>query len=215
MRTVATIAVVLALGGCSAALLGGYDPSLAMDSHGYRQVLGRWTKHLKVYRHFEAKIFATATYLSPEFREAWIRRETRLLGLPAGDVRLLEARHAERDRRYHEFVVAVYTAERRWNDLDSDGSMWRIKLANDRNQEVSPSQVERQDLRRGDLRSYFPYIGVFHHAYLVRFPKMILELNAPIIDQGVHAFSLRLLSGIAVAKLEWSLADLGPTGPRG
>jgi len=189
--------------GCAvdAGFMGGQ--SLALESEGYRQVLERWTKQHKVYRHFEAKIFVTATYLSPEFRKAWIARRTRLLGLPASETRALAADHSERERRFHEFVVAVYTGEHRWNDIDQKGSMWRLSLANDRGQEVAPVEVVRQDLRSGDLQAYFPYITVFQQAYIVRFPQTILELNAPILDGTVGSFSLRFLSGVAVAELEW------------
>jgi len=208
---VATLAA-LALSGCavSSTFMGGQ--SLALESEGYRQVLKRWTKQHKVYRHFEAKIFVTATFLSPELRTAWIKRRTRLLGLPASEVRALEADHTDRDRRYHEFVVSIVTGEHRWNDFDSKDSMWRISLANDRHQEVAPVSVLRQDLRRGDLQAYFPYITVFQQAYIVRFPRTILELSTPILDAGVRSFSLRFLSGVAVAELTWPI-DGVPTPP--
>ena len=196
----------LSLAGCAAGspLFPG-DPSLALESERYRVVLEQWTKQQKVYRHFEAKIFATASYLSPDLRQAYIRRRTRVLGLPPSEIRLLEAEHADRARRYHEFIVSIYTGERRWNDLDAADSMWRVSLRNDHNQEVSPTEVKRQDLRSGDLRAYFPYISVFQQAYLVRFPRTILELNVPVIGADVRRFSLRFLSGVAVAELSWSL----------
>ena len=205
----------LRLGALSLALLTGAgcasgdllldDRTLAAESSGYTATLRHWTKHRKVYRHFEALIFTTATYLSPEFRTAFIHRRTRLLGLPESEARRLEAEHQERTERFHEFIVSVYTAERRWNDLDATPSMWRISLANDRHQEVSPVEVVRQDLRTGDLQAYFPYITVFQQAYLVRFPKQSLELGSAVLDPTTRSFSLRFLSGIAVAELTWTL----------
>ncbi len=199
------LCVVVTAGGCATSDLLLDDRSVAAESEGYTTTLRRWTKHHKVYRHFEALIFTTATYLSPEFRAALVNRRTRLLGLPVSEARRVKAEHEERSRRYHEFVVSVYTAERRWNDLDAERSLWRVSLANDRGQEVSPSEVIRQDLRSGDLQAYFPYITVFQQAYLVRFPKQSLELGSSVIDSTTQSFQLRFLSGIAVSELNWSL----------
>ncbi len=204
-RTRTALLAVALSSGCASGDLLIDDRTLAADSQGYSNTLRRWTKQHKVYRHFEALIFTTATYLSPEFRKAYIQRRKRLLGLPNSEARRLEVEHEERNQRYHEFIVSVYTAERRWNDLDAKPSMWRISLANDRRQEVSPSEVIRQDLRTGDLQAYFPYITVFQQAYLVRFPKQSLELGSPVIDPSTRSFRLRFLSGIAVSELTWAL----------
>lgn len=208
------LCMVVPAGGCATSDLLLDDRSVAAESEGYTATLRRWTKHHKVYRHFEALIFTTATYLSPEFRQALVNRRTRLLGLPGSEARRVELEHRERSRRYHEFVVSVYTAERRWNDLDAEPSMWRVSLANDRGQEVSPSEVIRQDLRSGDLQAYFPYITVFQQAYLVRFPKQSLEFGSSVIDSTTQSFQLRFLSGIAVSELNWTL-DVPISGAAG
>lgn len=201
----ALVLMVMGTSGCASGDLLLDDRTLAADSRGYTTTLRRWTKHRKVYRHFEALLFTTATYLSPEFRKSLIQRRTRLLGLPASEARRLEVEHQERNQRFHEFIVSAYTAERRWNDFDATTSMWRISLANDRRQVVSPIEVIRQDLRTGDLQAYFPYITRFQQAYLVRFPKQSLELGSPVIDPTTRSFSLRFMSGVAVSELTWAL----------
>lgn len=206
-RVTALTIVVLTGAGCASGDLLLDDRTLAADSRGYTETLRQWTKHRKVYRHFEALLFTTATYLSPEFRSALIRRRIRLLGLPGTEARRLEVEHQERNQRWHEFIVSVYTAERRWNDLDAKPSMWRISLSNDRRQEVGPVEVVKQDLRTGDLQAYFPYITVFQKAYLVRFPKQSLELGSSVIDPTTRSFSLRFMSGVAVSELTWSLDE--------
>ena len=176
LRVCALLATLLASAGCAGGDLLLDDRSLASESQGYTGTLRQW-----------------------------IRRRTRLLGLPGSEARRLEVEHQERNQRFHEFIVSVYTAERRWNDFDATPSMWRISLANDRRQEVSPVEVIRQDLRTGDLQAYFPYITVFQQAYLVRFPKQSLELGSSVIDPTTRSFSLRLMSGIAVSELTWAL----------
>jgi hypothetical protein len=193
------------LTACAAGGVLSDGASLALESDPYRVVLQRWTKQQKVYRHFAAKIFVTSTYFSPELREAYILRRARVLGLPEARVRLLRDQHSRDAERYHEFLVSVYTGDRRWNDLDDAESMWRITLSNDRGNEVSPVAVEREDARHGDLTAYFPYITVFQKAYIVRFPRVILEMNAPLLGADVNAFSMRFLSGVAVAELKWDL----------
>ena len=171
----------------------------------YEKQLFQWTRKIEVYRRFEAKIFVTATYHAPEFRKAYIQKRTAILELPE-NVRLQEEEQQRRlSDSFHEFFLAVYTSNRRWNDLDEKDSIWRLSLQNDRQERVSPHEVVRVDRQNAEVMAFYPYLDGFRQAYLVRFPKTSLELNTPLIDETVRSFKLVISSSIAVAELSWGL----------
>jgi hypothetical protein len=169
----------------------------------YEHELLRWTRKAEVYRHFEAKIFLTATYQSREFRNAYLRKRTAILGLGEQDRLQFEQEQRKHEESFHEFFVAVYTGQRRWNDLDRKPSLWRVTLVNDRNERVAPLEVIRLDQRDAEVLAFYPFFDAFTQGYMIRFPKTSLELSTPIIDETVRSFSLQLSSSIAVVEVSW------------
>ncbi len=171
----------------------------------YERELARWTRKIEVYRRFEAKVFVTATYQAPSFRMAYIRKRTAILGLPEPDRHRLEEEQKRRADAFHEFFVAVYTGDRRWNDLDQPDTIWRVTLQNDRGEQVAPHEIVRVDAKHAEIASFYPYLDAFRKGYFIRFPKTSLELNSPILGPSVRSFKLVLSSSVAVAKLSWEV----------
>jgi len=171
----------------------------------YEKQLTHWTRKEEVYRRFEAKIFVTATYHSPSFRSAYVRKRTAILGLSARDAAQLVEEQQSQSEAFHEFFIAIYTGDRRWNDLEKKDSIWRITLQNDRQERVAASEVIRVDPRNAEVVAFYPYLDGFGQGYLIRFPRTSLELNSPIIDEATRSFSLHISSSVAVAKLAWEL----------
>jgi len=171
----------------------------------YQNELSRWTRKEEVYRGFEAKIFVTATYHADSFRDAYTQKRAAVLGLSDRDQRQLRDDQRRTAESFHEFFVAVYTGERRWNDLEKPGSIWRLALVNDRSERVAPSEILRIDRRDAEVEAFYPFLDRFTQGYLIRFPKTSLELNAPLLDETVRSFRLQLSSPVAVAELSWSL----------
>lgn len=198
------LATAILLGSAAGCLPGPVNlPGVGGDE--YARQLDRWTRSEEVYRRFEAKIFVTATYHAPDFRAAYVRKRTAILGLPQRDAVQLEAEQRHQAESFHEFFVFIYTADRRWNDLDKKSSIWRVTLQNDRQEQVEAEQVIRVNPRNAEVTAFYPYLNSFGQGYLIRFPRTSLELNSPIIDDSVHTFKLMVSSSVAVAELSWEL----------
>lgn len=171
----------------------------------YARELSRWTRRIEVYRRFEAKVFVTATYHAPAFRDAYVQKRTAILGLAPPDQRRLEQEQTELGQKWHEFFVAIYTGDRRWNDLErGDKGLWRLTLQNDAGQRVRPTEIVRVQKRNAETISFYPYLDAFRTGYLIRFPKQAGEPpSEPLLEGATTPFTLHLSSPVAVASLRW------------
>jgi len=171
----------------------------------YARELSRWTRKVEVYRRFEAKVFVTATYHSPSFRQAYVRKRIAILGLAPPDQRRMEQEQRQRQERWHEFFVAIYTGDRRWNDLDrGDKGLWRLTLQSETGQRVRPAEIVRVKKRNAEMVSFYPYLNAFRTGYLIRFPKRTeQDPPAALLQDESVPFTLHLSSPVAVAALTW------------
>ena len=111
---------------------------------------------------------ATATHLSLAVREARARRLGDWLGWTPAE---LEARLAEERQaaaKSEEFVVALFTAEPRFNDLDATRSDWRVALKFE-GADLLPTKVTTLP-RSSEVPELYPYVGPFDTVYLVTLP---------------------------------------------
>jgi hypothetical protein len=86
---------------------------------------------------------------------------------------LAEAEAAEQQARRAStraavFVLAVYTREPGWNDLDRPDSRWRVTLASGATQ-AAPSEIKPLK-RRDEWQRLYPALDPLHAGYRVTFP---------------------------------------------
>lgn len=127
------------------------------------------TRHAKLYDVLDHRASATVTYLSPEVREARARRLAEWLGWTDAELaKRLDEERAEASR-FDDFIVALYTADRKLNDLDVPKSVWRIavKLPG---ADVLPSGISGIDVDP-PLQELYPFVSTFDTVYQVRFPR--------------------------------------------
>jgi hypothetical protein len=183
-----------ALLGCASAPIPrvpGDPPPAVKDAaaeRAYQDVLERSTRAQGVYDNLDTKVFFRATWQSPAFAEARVRREALFKAMPPAE---LEARlTAERARLADvtEFFVAVHANDYRFDDLEKKDSMWRMVLVSG-DEELKPTSVERLGRTNTEMRSYYSYLESFWVGYRVRFPKR---------EPG---FTLKLASAVGRAEL--------------
>ena len=164
------------------------------------------TRRFILYDRFEHRATLTATYLSPTVRAARSRRLSDWLGwTPEELARSLLAEEAEA-ARYDDFLVALYTADRKANDLDTRSSIWRLALRLEDGQElVSHDAVAVNP--DATVRGLFPYIGVFETVYRVRFAR------APGAPLAGRPFSLEVASAQGKIELGFGGGEIGPDRP--
>ncbi len=107
--------------------------------------------------------------------------------------------------RVHEFLIASFVPEEKWNDFDKAGSMWQLYLVNDQNERVAPVEVRRGRREDAVTPHFFPYVTPWKSVYTVRFPYNILTTDEPIIEEDTKEIKLVITSVLGTAEMDWKL----------
>jgi hypothetical protein len=196
-RAWAAVALLLAA-GCGGGFPLRRAPTPERDAADWGPLRDAASRRATLYDGFVHRASASATWLSPPVREAAARRQAEWQGKGPAETEQALARARADAARGEEFVVAIYTAERRANDLDAPRSIWHLEL--DDGQARVPAAEITAIAADATVRQLFPYVGPFDLVYGVRVPWT----GAPL--QG-RPFTLRISSSLGALVL-----DFGPDG---
>jgi hypothetical protein len=157
----------------------------------YRVVLDYVTEHREVYAGLDTRLYSAATYQSPDFREARVRRQAMFQTWPQPKLEQELARERAEAQEAHEVVFGVSIVDRRFDDFDSKNSIWRLSLATDQG-EVTPISLKRVGRANQDIRAYYPYMGDFWTVYSVRFPTAVN--GRPLVGPATRLLLFRMSS---------------------
>jgi hypothetical protein len=199
-RAAAAVALLLLAAGCGSGIPFVRAPSPGRDAADWGPLRDQASRRATLYDRFDHRASASATWLTPQVRAAAERRQAEWQGKGAAELEQAEVRARAEAARGEEFLVAIYTAERRANDLDAPGSIWRLEL-DDGETRLPASEITalRSD---ATLRQLYPYLGPFDQLYRVRFSRT----GAPLAGRPVV---LRIGSSLGALVL-----DFGPAGQR-
>lgn len=176
---------------------GRYDAAgTDVQAADYPHVLASWTRDNRLYNGLENKVFVTSVFLTPELRAAVRTTYPDVIGHGGTVTRDELALPVSPDLV---FFVTMYTADRKWNDLQTPTSIWKVTLKGE--SEVAPTSIQK--IRPDEnLRTIFPFIGRYDECYLVRFPSG----DGAVIGGATSQSTLRFASGLGETSLEWQLA---------
>ncbi|HYV45606.1 MAG TPA: hypothetical protein VFA20_12135 [Myxococcaceae bacterium] len=207
-RVLAAVAVVsLSLCACAPAVamnvprVGARPPPFPNDAAEaeYRSLVARFSDHQELYDRFDTRFFCWATFQSPRFREARVRRAADFRRIPAAEVEKQLAEERTGAAAAHEVFLAAHFTDPRFDDLDRPRSQWRLALVTPRG-EVTPTKVERLGRSTMDQRSLYPYFDEFWVGFHVTFPRAFPD-GTEVIPEGTDAVTLRLASALGNAEL--------------
>jgi hypothetical protein len=132
------------------------------------------TRRTDLYDGFEHRADIWTIRLTPAVREERVRRLAAWLHWPPADLEAKLAEERDVGAKWDEFIVFLYTANRKWNDLDATESIWRIELDMGGGEEVLGRAQSLE--RTATFDALFPMGGAFDIAYLLRFPRNDTEL---------------------------------------
>jgi hypothetical protein len=161
----ATAAALLLLAGC-----GVVQKTRARPTAGdWTRLRDQYSRQITLYDGFLHRATATATYLSPEVREARARQlATWLSWSPEELDRQLAGERADA-AKFDEFVVSFFAADFVSNDLDAPRSTWRMAVELP-GVEILPVLVRSVD-RDATILTLYPWVGRFDTVYVLRFPR--------------------------------------------
>jgi hypothetical protein len=158
-----------------AALVSAAGCALLPRSPSPTTLEGEWaekrdvsTRRAFLYDGLKHRATATATHLSLAVREARARRLGEWLGWTPVELEQRLALERKEAADSEEFVVALYTAEPRFNNLDAPRSDWRVALKID-GADLLARKVTALD-RDAAVLALFPFVGPFDIVYRVIVP---------------------------------------------
>lgn len=187
------------LAACGAAiLLTGCGPGLP----SYIRARDHWTEHENIYEDFESRLFLKATYKTEDFRREYVKEYADVFQLDdARQAALLESELAEASE-VHVVMVAMFTHDINWDDLDPRRGIWEVRLEGEDGRFVLPADVNRLDVTNPTWKRLFPYIGDHDSFWEVKFPKS--PDDAPLAASG-QALHLVIAGAPARARVSWTL----------
>lgn len=221
MRRVAATLACLALAaasltGCAAPLVSLSDGPREYVATDYESVLRQWTRTERLFSLSELDNFltATATFESWDFRWAYVVRYVQDYRLTIDERKKLLEKALDETKRRHQFFVAIYGGERRYNDLTRPDSAWIVRLIDDTGNETAPEEIQAIKKPNALERTYFPYNTVYRLAFRIRFPRFTAD-GRPTISPKAKWFGLRFAGAQGNTQLVWELEPGDGEAPDG
>ena len=105
----------------------------------------------------------------------------------------------------HEFLVASFVPEKKWDDFHRAKSMWKLYLVNDENERVVPVEVRKVKQKDAVQPHFFPYITPWTSVYVVRFPHERPESKQRVVKDHTRTIRLVITSVLGTAEMAWKL----------
>jgi hypothetical protein len=171
----------------------------------YEHVLSRWTRteQLIALAELDDILTVSATFESWDFRWAYVVRYAQDYRLPIEQRRLLLDATLAETRLHHQFSIALYGSNRRWQDLSKPTSAWIVRLIDDRGNETAPEEITAIAKPGAIDRTYFPYTTVWRQAFRIKFPASTPK--GPTIARDATSVSLRFSGVQGSEELRWLL----------
>ena len=138
-----------------------------------------------------------ATFLSTEWRAAFVQRQAELQTLSQPSQDSLEQEQRKAAAEHHQIQLLVSTYHSQHNDLHRERSIWRVVLVDSSGREIPASSIEKDRRPRQLIAAEFPKFGDFAEAYRVSFPH-----SKEILSSG--SFSLRISSSLGTSEVSWA-----------
>ncbi|HET6414580.1 MAG TPA: hypothetical protein VFG53_21205 [Anaeromyxobacter sp.] len=206
LSTVAAAALALGCGAINTVRTKAPDP--AVNEGEWAALRNLSTRRAVLYDEFQYRATVTATYLSPQLREARAQRLAKWLGLTDKELADRLAQEVAEAAKFEDFTVSLFTADRSANDLDAKKSVWRLALRLEDGSEILTHDAEVLE-PDATVRNLYPYVSPFDVVYRVRFNR------APGASLGGRLFTFELASALGKAELHYGDGAVGPDLPFG
>jgi len=204
----AALAALVGAAGCTTPRVSMAEGPREYVGADYESVLRTWTRteHLFAVSELENHLTATATFESYDFRWAYAVRYAQDYRLTIEQRSKLLAKALEETHQRHQFFVALYGGERKYNDLTKPDSAWIVRLIDDSGSETAPEEITAITKPNALERTYFPYSTVHRLAFRIRFPRSTAD-GRPTISPSAKWFGLRFAGAQGNSELVWMIDD--------
>lgn len=208
LSTLSAMLVCVVATACGSAPLTLRPEPRSFTAADYDHVYKSWTREVDqfAFSRLADVLNATATYQSWEFRWAYVVRYAEDHGMRTDDrSEMLRATLADAEE-HHRFFVTLSGQRYRESDLTSDDSAWRVVMVDEDGTQTVPIEVEEVDRPGASIRTYFPSVSPFRHAFRIVFPARRQD-GSPTIPPHARSVRLRFTGALGTVDLEWDFVS--------
>ncbi len=194
----------IGMAGCARPLVGMAMEPRSFEPSDYQEVFTTWSRDLYLYpvNGLHNVITARATYLSHEFRSAYVVRVAHDFRLSSAEHQDLLRSELQAQEENHEFFVTVMSGIKGSDELDPKEGPWHIHLEDDKGQKIAPIEVLEIKKPSANETKYFDFDVQQRKAYRIIFP-VIAQDGQPILTKSTRFFSLMFSSALGQGDLRW------------
>jgi len=170
----------------------------------YKAVVMKWTSEVRIYRGLALELMSSATFKSPEFREAYADEYARTYKLSIEEKEKLIKDQKEASLIYNDFIMAAYVPDKKWNDFNKKDSIWEIHLNAGNGKKIKPLEIRKIKKIDAVISHFFPYINTWQSIYLVRFPAKLPGTDKNIIDDTCSNIKMVITSVLGTSEMVWN-----------
>ncbi|MDL1967257.1 MAG: hypothetical protein LWW97_01580 [Deltaproteobacteria bacterium] len=170
----------------------------------YKAVLMKWTNEARIYRGLDLELMTSATFKSPEFREAYANEYVRTYNLSGEEKEKLIKDQKQASLIYNDFIMSAYVPDKKWNDFNKKDSIWKIYLNAGNETKIIPIEIRKIKKIDAVLTHFFPYINTWESIYFVRFPVKVRGTDKNIIDDTCSNIKIIITSVLGTTEMVWN-----------
>lgn len=174
-------------------------------TEAYKRLCEQWSREARIHHGLEVDLIASATFKSEEFRRAYADEYAMAYKLAPEEKKRFISDQLKAAAQCHEFIMATFVPEKKWDDFHKSKSMWKLYLVNDQNERVMPVEVRRLKRQDAVTPHFFPHITHWKSTYTVRFPYKLATTDQPFVKDNTRAVKLVITSVLGTAEMEWKL----------
>lgn len=202
------LAIPLLLGCQSMAPIENTDQSADPYRGGdFAAVSAQWTREARIYRGFDVELIAAATFKTASFRKAFTDEYERVFLLTESQKNKLLKDQTDAAELYHDFLLAAFVPEKKWNDFDKKGSIWKIYLTTGDQRHLEPVEIRRVRKVDAIIGHFYPFVTPWKVVYQVRFPRVYPGTEEPVISSRTTTVSLVFTGVQGTTAMQWHLGD--------
>ena len=164
-------AAVISLIFTAGCVFGKTDMSFSPYPDSIVQQVQLNVRSAKVYRDLDTILIADILWYKPELKKRNLIELSEEGRISEDEKMDMLAEIDKKEGAEIEFLAGFYTGEKKWNDFDSDASIWKIRLEAADGSLVAPVKIEKLELKEMTDSHNFPFLTRWKSPYRITFTK--------------------------------------------
>jgi len=199
------LVIIVTFSGCVGVM--DQEPAGQLPGSGkkvnYQDAMDTWTQEGRIYDGVVTRLISKVTFKSAVFRRAYAEEYSRLYKLEGVEYDNLVMQEQKEAINYHDFLLAAYVPEKKWDDFSNKKSMWKIYITRDHVEQIRPLEIRKLKKKDPKTDYFYPYISTWKSVYHIRFPAFDPKTGSQPMGESHDVLTLVMKSVIGSVEFKW------------